>query len=120
MFAAIALGIGVDYSIHLVALYRDRRRHGDRQRAVAAALHAAGPAILTSALAIAAGFAVLTGSAVLPNRQLGLLVALSMAVCALLTLVLVPALALAPADRPPGSRAPRPETSPVAAPGAGR
>jgi predicted RND superfamily exporter protein len=120
MFAAIALGIGVDYSIHLVALYRDRRRHGDRQRAVAAALHAAGPAILTSALAIAAGFAVLTGSAVLPNRQLGLLVALSLAVCALLTLVLVPALALAPADRPPGSRAPRPETSPVAAPGAGR
>jgi hypothetical protein len=96
MFAAIALGIGVDYSIHLVTSYREMFAQGlEKARALEAALLSSGPAILTSAVAIAAGFSVLGFSKVVPNRDLGLLVALSMTVCAVLTLVLVPALILA-------------------------
>ncbi|MEM9293942.1 MAG: MMPL family transporter [Acidobacteriota bacterium] len=95
MFAAIALGIGVDYSIHLVAHHRELITAGvARAEAMAKALASTGPAILTSAVAIAAGFWVLAFSQVLPNRQLGILVASSMALCAVLTLVLVPSLTL--------------------------
>lgn len=95
MFAAIALGIGVDYSIHLVASFRARLGTArSRRDALAAATRETGPAILTSALAIVAGFSVLTVSEVPPNRQLGLLVCLSLAVCAAATLILVTTLLL--------------------------
>ncbi len=95
MFAAIALGIGVDYSIHLVASFRAKLGTArSRRDALAAATRETGPAILTSALAIVAGFSVLTVSEVPPNRQLGLLVCLSLAVCAAATLILVTTLLL--------------------------
>lgn len=91
MFAAIALGVGVDYSIHLVATEREHRRRGSgAEEAVRRALIGTGPAILTSAVAIAAGFSLLGFSSVMPNRQLGLLVASTMTVCAIVTLVLIP------------------------------
>lgn len=95
MFAAIALGIGVDYSIHLVASYREKvRRQIPPGEAIAATQTATGPAILISAAAIVCGFSVLAFSAVPPNRQLGILICLSLAVCAAVTLVLLPALLL--------------------------
>jgi uncharacterized protein len=95
MFAAIALGIGVDYSIHLVASYRDKvRRQVPPGEAIASAQAGTGPAILISAAAIVGGFSVLMFSTVPPNRQLGILICLSLAVCAAVTLVLLPALLL--------------------------
>lgn len=95
MFAAIALGIGVDYSIHLVASFREKLQQGLAKReALTSAMVTTGPAILTSALAIIAGFSILTFSEVPPNWQLGLLVSLSLAVCAMATLTLVPTLLL--------------------------
>lgn len=95
MFAAIALGIGVDYSIHLVASFRAKLSLALSPReALAAAMGDTGPAILTSALVIIAGFAVLAFSEVPPNRQLGLLVCLTLAVAAVATLTLVPILLL--------------------------
>ncbi len=98
MFAAVALGIGVDYSIHLVAQYRERRAAG---RAAVAAIEEAvaltGPAIVKSAGAIALGLGSLAFSEVLPNRQLGLLVSLSLTVCAVMTLLVVPGVVLAAA-----------------------
>jgi uncharacterized protein len=100
MFAAIALGIGVDYSIHLVAHYRERRTAGEPPpAAIEHALALTGPAILKSAAAIAAGLSVLAFSEVRPNLQLGLLVSLSLTVCAAMTLLLVPGLVLARAER---------------------
>ncbi|MEL7058995.1 MAG: MMPL family transporter [Acidobacteriota bacterium] len=92
MFAAIAFGIGVDYSIHLVAYIRQERAASpDGHQAVWRALAATGPAIATSAAAISAGFLVLAFSEVLPNQQLGLLISFSMLVCAVATLVFIPA-----------------------------
>ena len=93
MFAAIALSIGADYSIHLVATCRERLADGmTRREAVQSAVLGTGPAILMSAVALPAGFIVLALSAVQPNRELGSLIASSMIVCAVLTLVVVPAL----------------------------
>ena len=95
MFAAIALGVGADYSIHLTSACRQRiRGDGDVRRAVGEALAGTGPAILTSAIALPAGFLVLLLSAVPPNRELGLLVAVGMVTCAAMALLLVPTLML--------------------------
>ena len=95
MFASIVLGIGVDYSIHLVASYQEKKRRlGTPREAILAALGSTGPAILLSAFAIVAGFSVMAFSTVPPNRQLGLLVCLSLAICAVITLVLLPTLVL--------------------------
>jgi len=101
MFAAITLGIGVSYSINLVVSYRDRERLGAEPRqAILSALADRGPAILLSCLAFVAGFSVMLLSAVPPNRQLGLLVCLSLASCMVITLVLVPSLTLVRNRRP--------------------
>jgi hypothetical protein len=93
MFAGITLGIGLDFSIHLTTAYRTARSLGyETQEALRQAWRLTGPAIITSALAISAGFAVLLFSSVTPNRQLGLMICLSLLVCALATLTLLPAL----------------------------
>jgi predicted RND superfamily exporter protein len=116
MFAAIALGIGVDYSIHLVASYREKvRRQIPPREAMAAALTATGPAILISAAAIVGGFSVLAFSVVPPNRQLGILICLSLAVCAVVTLVVLPALLLIyeGTDREPAAAAQPRESQPA-------
>lgn len=95
MFVAVALGIGIDYSTHLVARVREEERRGVAGwSAVCRATAATTPAILISTVAVAVGFSVLAASTIQPNRQLGLSIALSLAVCGILTLVMVPAMAL--------------------------
>ncbi len=86
MIAAIALGIGVDYSIHF--LWR-RRRRGESLGLTTAQV---GPSIASNALQVAAGFAVLALSDMIPMQRFGLLVALTMILSAMATFVLLPAL----------------------------
>ncbi len=103
MFAAIALGIGVDYSIHLVADYQTSARSGrPAAPALRSAFGATAPAIVKSAVAISIGLAVLGFSAVLPNYQLGVLVCLSLGLCALMTLLVVPLMILSKRVRAAG------------------
>ncbi len=96
MFAGIAIGIGLDFSIHLTSAYRQHAaaRLPSRE-SLARAIAGTGPAILTSAGAIAFGFSALCASDVLPNVQLALMVCLSLIVCAVSTRVFVPSLVLA-------------------------
>jgi hypothetical protein len=82
---AVTLGIGVDYSLHLLSRYRAARSAGDADPG-RAALAAAGPAVVVDALAVSAGFALLGLSAVPPNRWLGLAVAAALTGSGLLTL----------------------------------
>ncbi|MCP4656116.1 MAG: MMPL family transporter [bacterium] len=93
MFAAMTLGVGVDFSIHLLARYQRSRDAGSpRPAAVADALTATGPAILIDAAAVGIGFAVLILSQVPANARLGTLLVLSIGHCVVATLLLVPAL----------------------------
>ncbi len=85
MFCAVTLGIGVDYSIHLLSRHRAARRAGAAEPG-RVALTAAGSAILIDALAVSLGFALLAVSRVPTNRWLGLAVAAALASSALLTL----------------------------------
>lgn len=93
MFAGIALGIGLDFSIHLTTAYRQKVLGGTPARvALRRTLAATGPAICVSAASITAGFSVLTLSAIAPNRQLGVMICLCLLTCAATTLLLVPSL----------------------------
>ena len=95
MFAGVAIGIGLDFSIHLTTAFHDGLFRGLRtSESLLRAVVSTGPAIITSAIAISAGFAVLALSTVTPNVQLGLMISLSLIVCAGATLLFVPSLAL--------------------------
>jgi len=75
-FAAVLVGLGIDYAIHGATRYRQERLAGASARnALIAVFRHCGPPILTSALTTAAAFAVLGLGHFRPLRELGLLVA---------------------------------------------
>jgi predicted RND superfamily exporter protein len=95
MFAGIAIGIGLDFSIHLTTSYWQRIKQGmDPSASLAHAFASTGPPIITSAIAIASGFSILAISEVAPNMQLGIIVSLTLLLCAVVTLTLIPSLLL--------------------------
>jgi len=93
MFAGIALGIGLDFAIHLTTAYRERLREGmAASEALRLTLELTGPAICVSAASITAGFSVLMLSELSPNVQLGVMICLCLLTCAATTLLLIPSL----------------------------
>ena len=97
MFAAMTLGIGADYSIHL--LDRARRLVAVRPAgaspggALVRAAAIMGPSVSVDALSVGLSFSVLFLSRVPATARLGGLVALSLLTCLAATLLVVPALA---------------------------
>lgn len=92
LVSSLAIGIGIDDTLHFILRYRDRIRarggaHGD---AMEEALLEAGPPIITSSTALAAGFAVLTVATFRPVVYFGGLTSLAMAVTPLAALFLLP------------------------------
>ena len=93
MFAAMTLGVGIDFSIHLMARFGRAQALGLRgATALADALTATGPAILIDALAVGLGFATLMLSHVPANARLGVLLTTSVFGCVVTTLLILPAL----------------------------
>jgi predicted RND superfamily exporter protein len=93
MFAGIALGIGLDFSIHMTTTYRESLRQGMTAcAALRNTLEHTGPAVCVSAASITAGFSVLLLSEIAPNVQLGLMICLCLLTCAVTTLLLIPTL----------------------------
>ena len=90
LISSIAVGIGVDYAIHLLEHYQVRRNEGDSiDLAAAETLTNTGRAIVFNAVTIIGGFGVLLLSVFPPNRQVGALVGLNMAVSAIGTLTVL-------------------------------
>jgi predicted RND superfamily exporter protein len=94
MFAAIAIGVGVDFAIHLIdKLHEALKLHDeDIDLAVAHALPLTARACLFNALALGLGFSVLLTSDLPTLQRFGGLVALASIGSFLFALVLVPAL----------------------------
>jgi hypothetical protein len=92
MVASVALGIIDDDTIHLTHAYlRGLEAHGDPQRALEHAMHAAGrPTLLTSAI-LAGGFAALAFSDFQPTAHFGALVALTVVSAVFADLIVLPA-----------------------------
>ena len=93
MVGSLAIGIGIDYTIHFLAAYRrERLASDDTSRVTAAALEGSGKAIIYNALSVAAGFLVLAFSRFNPLMYLGILVSLTMITSSLASLTVIPVL----------------------------
>jgi uncharacterized protein len=123
MIAALAIGIGIPYSIHVTNRFmEDRRRHTPLE-AIRSTVRHTGGALAGSALTTCAGFGVLVTSSLTPFRQFGLVTVYAIGFALLAaTIVLPSALVLwdrwhrrrTPDLRPGPSRSDRPRVaSPV-------
>lgn len=93
LVASIILGIGIDYSIHLISRYKlIVRKGGSTNAALLESLNFAGRPIIFNAIAVAIGFLVLIVSSFWPVINIGWLVAVNMILSAALSLILIPAL----------------------------
>jgi hypothetical protein len=79
LVASIALGIGIDYSIHVITGFNKHLiSHGDAEKAIEETLSLSGKAVIINVLSVSAGFLVLLFSQIVPLQNFGLLVAISM------------------------------------------
>jgi len=91
LVASIALGIGIDYSIHVITHYNHSRKHGDPvAQALASTILISGKAIVINVTSVSAGFLVLLFSEMVPLQYFGLLISLSMIGSGLGALTLLP------------------------------
>jgi predicted RND superfamily exporter protein len=96
LVSSIAVGIGIDYGIHVYSRFRQGMGQGmSPEAAMHATIANTGRAIMTNALAVTAGFAVLLLSVFPPLRHFGGLVAVTMIISSIGSLTILPALLLA-------------------------
>ncbi|MGE4290558.1 MAG: RND family transporter [Salinivirgaceae bacterium] len=79
LVASIALGIGIDYSIHVITGFNNHlMNNGDAEKALEETILLSGKAIIINIISVSAGFLVLLFSQIVPLQNFGLLVAISM------------------------------------------
>ncbi len=90
---SVTLGIVVDDTVHFLSKYHTARHRGlNVVDAVRDVLSTVGPALVVTSMVLIAGFAVLSLSAFVPNGELGLLTAITIALALVLDILLLPAL----------------------------
>ncbi|MFH0757810.1 MAG: MMPL family transporter [Bacteroidota bacterium] len=95
LVGSIALGIGIDYSIHVITGFNTHMNHqGNAEKAVETTLLTKGKAVVINLASVAAGFLVLMFAQILPIQNFGLLIAISMIGSGLGALTLLPAILL--------------------------
>ncbi len=109
LVSSIAVGIGIDYSIHVYNRYSEGLRGGlTPDEAIHVTISNTGIAVALNALSVAAGFMVMLASKFPPVRQFGTLIAVTMAVSATGALSLLPVTLLAASNwklaRAPGAK----------------
>jgi len=93
MVASIAIGIGVDYTVHFLSRYHNERLKSDDLSVVTRnTLMTTGKAIIFNAISVAAGFAVLLFSNFNPLVNLGLLVSVTMITSSVASMTILPAM----------------------------
>lgn len=93
IIGSVAIGLGVDYAVHVSERFgHELDRRGDVKAALEESVVGTGGALLSSAVTTAAGFGVLALSLVPLMRQFGLLVALTLVVAFLTSVLVLPSL----------------------------
>lgn len=92
MLASMIIGIGVDFSFHLISRFKLEIEQSDVKNGVIRAINKVGEPILYSAFTTACGGFVLMVSGFIPIRYLGGLLALIMLVCAFIALTVLASL----------------------------
>ncbi|MCG8700705.1 MAG: MMPL family transporter [Bacteroidales bacterium] len=93
LVASIALGIGIDYSIHITTHFgKALKETSDVNKAIEICILSSGKAIIINVVSVAAGFLVLLFSELVPLQYFGLLTAVNMVGSGLGALTLLPAI----------------------------
>ena len=91
LVASIAMGIGIDYSIHVIAHFNYSLKNGATiNQALEDTIGISGKAIIINVISVSAGFLVLLFSEMVPLQYFGLLIFLSMVGSGLSALTLLP------------------------------
>jgi predicted RND superfamily exporter protein len=91
LISSLAVGIGIDYTIHFIEFYKHEYQSGNADF-LRRTFIGCGKAIMINALSVGAGFGVLAVSRFRIIAQLGALIALSMLITAFVSLTVIPAL----------------------------
>ncbi|MFH2007230.1 MAG: MMPL family transporter [bacterium] len=92
MVAGIAIGVGIDYSIHFLTWWK-KRSDGDWAASARQAAAESGAGIVANAFMVCAGFAVLAMGRAQPLKVFGVMIAAAMIMAALITFLVIPAIA---------------------------
>jgi len=93
IITALSIGIGVDYTIHIIHRYRDEyTRDRDPERAAIQTLSTTGSALLGSALTTALGLGVLIASPLAASQQFGFTAAITILYSLIVSVLVVPPL----------------------------
>ena len=92
IITALSIGIGVDYTIHMIHRYREEYAHNrDPEEAAVRTLATTGSALLGSALTTALGLGVLVASPLAASQQFGFTAAITIAYSLIVSILVVPA-----------------------------
>jgi hypothetical protein len=95
LIGSVAVGIGIDYTIHFVTRFKVEHAQGKTElEALNKTLESTGKAIIINALSVAMGFLVLVLGNIVPMQRFGYLIALTMIVSAMASITILPALLL--------------------------
>ncbi|MEO0234345.1 MAG: MMPL family transporter [candidate division WOR-3 bacterium] len=90
LIGSIAVGIGIDYSIHyMIRMKHEQKKNNDFKEVRRITLLTTGKAILTNVLTVAAGFAILILSNLKPLSNFGLLIMLTMLIAGFSTVIIL-------------------------------
>jgi len=91
IITALSIGIGVDYTIHVIHRYREEfARLRNPEESAVRTLATTGSALLGSAMTTALGLGVLAASPLLASQQFGITAAITIAYSLIVSIVLVP------------------------------
>ena len=91
IITALSIGIGVDYTIHMIHRYREEfTRLRNPERAAVQTLATTGSALLGSALTTALGIGVLAASPLAASQQFGITAAITIAYSLMVSVLVVP------------------------------
>ena len=95
LIGSVAVGIGIDYTIHFIIRFKVEHARGKTElEALDKTLETTGKAIVINALSVTMGFLVLVLGNIVPMQRFGYLIALTMIISATASLTVLPALLL--------------------------
>lgn len=95
LIGSVAVGIGIDYTIHFITRFKVEHARGKTKlEALDKTLETTGKAIVINALSVMMGFLVLILGNIVPMQRFGYLIALTMVISALASITVLPALLL--------------------------
>lgn len=92
MIAPIAVGIGIDYTIHVLSRIKRELKENDYEKALEITLSFTGKAVIINALSVGLGFLVLILATLIPLRRFGIMIFITMLLSSLSALILLPIL----------------------------